>query len=222
MHLAYFPLILGGAVLYIGPQITGGIMAKRTSSTVKVLRGYLETKEINRFLDGCDRVTRIFYLLMTDCGLRMAEAKSVTWSQLFPGGELQPAITLTIIGKGTKRRQVPTTARLRAEIEAVRESGVLDGLGGEKMARRGPSQGFGHRRWQKEFKRRAGRCGVLVPMLCPHSLRHSYATRMLRAGVDLFTVSRLLGHSSIHGTLGYLHIVTDYSGAAAKLDAADG
>lgn len=42
--------------------------------------------------------------------------------------------------------------------------------------------------------------------ITPHSLRHSYATHLIEAGVDLLEVQKILGHQSVLTTLRYTHL----------------
>lgn len=58
-----------------------------------------------------------------------------------------------------------------------------------------------YRHWQKVLKDNN------IPYKKFHSLRHTYATLLLSKGVDLLTVSKLLGHSSVQITEIYAHIV---------------
>ena len=49
-----------------------------------------------------------------------------------------------------------------------------------------------------------------------NTLRHTYASHLVQAGVDLYTVSKLLGHSSIAVTMVYAHLSPESMGEAVK------
>jgi integrase len=64
------------------------------------------------------------------------------------------------------------------------------------------------------FRRTAKRAGLGV--MGPHILRHTFASRLVMAGVDLRTVQELMGHKSILMTMRYAHLSPDHKRAAME------
>jgi hypothetical protein len=66
------------------------------------------------------------------------------------------------------------------------------------------SNGVTYHRISTTLKKAARRAGC--PPVCLHTLRHTYATVMLRAGINITALKEILGHSDIRMTMGYVQV----------------
>jgi site-specific recombinase XerD len=143
-------------------------------------------------------------------GMRVAELTGLTAGRL----DLDRR-RAKVIGKDQSPRTVPIPRTL-AEILARYHADVRPRCPASPYVFASPrarpgSPHFGRVDLQgvRELCRRAGsRAGVAGPDH-PHRWRHSSATELLRAGVDLHVVQRLLGHANLETTTRYLHLVDE-------------
>ena len=56
----------------------------------------------------------------------------------------------------------------------------------------------------------------LKKRITPHSLRHSYATHLIEAGVSILDVQKILGHHSILTTVRYTHLTRTSNDSAIE------
>jgi site-specific recombinase XerD len=75
-------------------------------------------------------------------------------------------------------------------------------------------QGTPYRSFRTTFERTVRQAGIQDFTF--HDLRHTFASRLVMAGVDLPTVKELLGHKDISMTMRYAHLSSDHKQAAVK------
>jgi integron integrase len=71
---------------------------------------------------------------------------------------------------------------------------------------------------QREFRVAVRRAG-LQQHATVHTLRHAFATHLLRAGTDVRTLQELLGHAKLDTTMLYVHVANAHRGVTSPLDA---
>ena len=167
----------------------------------KTLRPVLSQEEVVRLLaaapPGRDRVLlQVAY----GCGLRLAELLHLRLSDI----DSARMVIHVRQGKGAKDRLVPLSLRLLQELRAYwRQYRPRTWLFPGKK----PDGTMTGSNVQRHLARVVKRAGLTKPC-SPHTLRHSYATHLLEAGVDVLTLKALLGHTSLQTTARYLHIST--------------
>lgn len=165
----------------------------------KKLPAVLSSQEVDRILQ-CVRSLkhRTFLLTLYAAGLRLSEAAALT----IPDIDGRRMLLTIRSGKGQKDRVVPMSPRLLTELRTywkeVRSPKYL--FPGRNFDVRLSSTTI-----QKTFKAAAVNARIRK-RVTPHTLRHSYATGLLEAGVDLLTIGQLLGHKSFSTTMVYLHV----------------
>jgi site-specific recombinase XerD len=167
----------------------------------KTLPSVLSPDEVLRLLNaaapGRDRVLlQVAY----GCGLRLNELLHLQVGDIDSGR----LVIHVRQGKGADDRLVPWSPRLLEERRASWRLGrPRTGLCPGPEPDRPISSGTVQRRLGCLVKKvgLAKHCSM-------HTLRHSYATHLLEAGVDLLTLKALLGHTSLQTTARYLHVST--------------
>lgn len=170
----------------------------------KSLPDVLSVEEVRRLIDA----------------VRMPRIKTYLWTVYSLGLRLQEGLTLQVrdidsqrmcvhvhCGKGAKDRYVPLPSRT---LEMLREYW---------LSHRHPRWIFpAHSRNPGETEQPMAKQTVHVALrkivqelgfrktVCVHTLRHSYATHLLEAGVNLRLIQQYLGHRSLQTTLIYLHL----------------
>lgn len=187
----------------------GEIRAIPFKKTTRPVMAYLDKPEMDAVLAAPDRRARqglrdyTLLLFLYNTGARADEAAHLTVADL----TLDSPLSVRIRGKGGKTRRCPlwsSTAAVLTPLVDQRAPGDAVFLN----RRQQPITRFGIRSLVKRAACKAGEKtpSLLAKRISAHTIRHTTAMHLLRAGVDLNTIRAWLGHVSLDTTHVYAEV----------------
>jgi site-specific recombinase XerD len=144
-------------------------------------------------------------LLLRHTGMRIGECVDLSCDCLHAIGPDQWAIQVPL-GKSKTERMVPVDSFVREIVQRLRFLRSLDPFPADgRLLARPRGKVMLTRELRRSLREIASSAGINTRIV-PHQFRHTYATEMLRAGVTLPTLMKLLGHTSADMTMRYLKI----------------
>lgn len=204
---------------------SGEVRAMPFKKTAKAVIGYLEKPEMDALLAQPDRRTPLgnrdyaLLLFLYNSGARADEAAKLIVDNL----QLGRQSSVRLHGKGNKFRSCPlwpataTTLSRLVEGRGKRDPVFLNRVNS-------PLTRFGIHRLVTHY---AGLASKTVPSIetkrvSPHTIRHTTAVHLLRAGVDINTIRAWLGHVSLDTTHIYAEVDMEMKAKAlARVDISD-
>lgn len=182
-------------------------LAQMKLQNVKSLPEVITIKQVHQIVDACttERI-RVYFWTVYSLGLRMQEGLNLQVGDV----DAERGLVHVHRGKGAKDRYVPlptsTLALLRQYWTTHRHQRLLFPADGRNhrgiSTARTPMSPTAVQGAMKKISKQID-FGKKVSI---HTLRHSYATHLLEAGVSLRAIQQYLGHSSLQTTMVYLHL----------------
>lgn len=177
---------------------------------------YLDKPEMDALLNAPDTNTaqgrrdRALLLFLYNAGARADEAAQLTIAELrLARAPERDSSSVKIRGKGGKVRICPLWPQTIKELTPL-ISGRADSERAFLNRCHQPTTRFGVHGLVKRYARRAAAAmpSLTSKHVSPHTIRHSTAMRLLRAGVDINTIRAWLGHVSVDTTTLYAEAIS--------------
>src|SRR5712692_7165980 len=178
------------------------------AQTAHRLPAVLSVEEVKRLLTSATPFhNQVYFTTVYSLGLRLHEALSLQVSDI-DGQRLQVHVHR---GKGAKDRYVPlpeeTLMLLRAYWKTHRnKTWLFPATGRDQKQSPTATSPMSRASVQGAFRTAKHRAGLTKTGVAIHTLRHSYATHLLEAGVNPRLIQRYLGHTQLETTMLYLHL----------------
>lgn len=173
-----------------------------------VRQRFLTLEEEQRLVKHCHDLGNLrlasLVIAAVDTGFRASELASVCWKDVdLKRKEISVASCYT---KNGEPRRNPMTNRLAEMLTLLKGQSAVDP----------ESPVFGPYRYHKAFWKARDKAGLGKDVVF-HTLRHTFISRLVMAGVDLRTVQELAGHKEIRMTMRYAHLAPEQKRRAIGL-----
>ena len=139
-----------------------------------------------------------------NCGLRLSDVRALKWKDIYSDNGTWKVATRMKKTENVVYIPLPGQAlKWLPDTERNADSNVFPELTPYALSTH-------LKPWVKE-------AGIMNKNVSYHTARHTYATMLLTLGVDLYTVSKLLGHTSIKHTQRYAKIISQKKDDAVRL-----
>lgn len=153
----------------------------------------LSQEEVTKLLGACTEYSRPIVQTALHTGMRMGEILGLKWEQV----DLRQRMITILHSKNEKVRKIPINDTLLQILTTLKYNKMSEYV--FVCVRTGePALKF-RTAWLNAL-RRSG-----IPHCRAHDLRHTAASHMVAAGIDLVTVKAILGHADLRTTQRYLH-----------------
>jgi site-specific recombinase XerD len=164
---------------------------------------YFSQAELAKLLANIDNADlRDVAMFAVNTGLREMEIISLTWDQIDLPGRVVILSNQSHVTKSSRVRNVPLNKTAMDVL--MQRKGAGDG----SLVFTYKGRRIHQNHFSGKFKKYILRSG-LNPKYNFHSLRHTFASWLVQAGVSIYEVSKLLGHADIKTTQIYAHLRSD-------------
>lgn len=165
---------------------------------------FLEKEEIARLLTNCRGYLKPIVIIALNTGMRRGEILALRWKDV----DLRRGVILLTNTKNGESREVPINEQVKTALLRLpkysKSEYVFIRKGGEPIAD-----------IKKTFSTALKKSGIKDCTF--HTLRHTFASHLVMASVDLNTVRELLGHKSLQMTMRYSHLSPNHKQRAVDV-----
>ncbi len=166
---------------------------------------YLSKEECKELINSCDPHVRPIVITALNTGMRKREILSLKWDNV----DLRHGFILLNVTKNGERREIPINNTLRNTLQGITRRLDIPYVFYNSVT------GKPYQDVKRSFYTALRRAGIRDFKF--HDLRHTFASQLVMAGVDITTVRELLGHKTLTMTLRYAHLAPSHTVKAVDI-----